>query len=390
MAGENIKVALQPIGKERASPAEAAVEVTLTNAGAEPATLDLSHAHIPSLALEIRDAEGRTVLLPPPPVPKAEDVRGAQVALAPGESHRIVLALPFDVYQPGGRYQVRFRDGGPSARSAAAATGGALASDWVSIVLEGAAPARTLGDTRTQVSRFEQPPSWGSSIGLIRWLYWLLRCIRCLIFRKRCNKVVSAEVDRTLSETISNAPPPNQAWNGTYGWHSRFQLSLDQPNCRVTVTVRLRLAGTITPAQRTAWETAIETKWSNTFKLCCTEDCCTTCCAAGYTIICDVQFVATGEHHVVNVGPATTNMTNWSAVDTIDITHEFGHMLGNKEEYFTVDGTDFGAPRQPGGNVMNNPANGAVARHFDLIRTEAQALIGAGTTCTVKGVREAC
>jgi hypothetical protein len=167
-------------------------------------------------------------------------------------------------------------------------------------------------------------------------------------------------------------------------------LTLDQPNCRVTVTVRLRLAGAITPAQRTAWETAIETKWSNTFKLCCTEDCCATCCAAGYTIVCDVQFVAAGEHHVVNVGPATTNMTNWSAADTIDVTHEFGHMLGNKEEYFTVDGTDFGAPRQPGGNVMNNPANGAVARHFDLIRTEAQALIGAGTTCTVKGVGEAC
>ena len=226
MAGENIKVALQPVGKERASPAEAAVEVTLTNAGAEPAALDLSHAHIPSLALEIRDAEGRTVLLPPPPVPKAEDVRGAQVTLAPGESHRIVLALALDAYQPGGRYQVRFRGGRPSARDAVASTAEALASDWVPIVLEGASPARTLRDTRTQVSR---PPSWGSSIGLIRWLYWLLRCIPCLIFRKRCNKVVSAEVDRALSETISNAPPPNQAWNGTYKVALALSLSLGNP-----------------------------------------------------------------------------------------------------------------------------------------------------------------
>ena len=388
MAGENsIKVALRPIGKERASPAEAAVEVAFTNAGDEPARLDLSHAHIPSLALEVRDPEGRTVLLPPPPVPKAEDVR-APVTLAPGQSHRIALGLPLDTYQPGGRYQVRFRDGRPAVREAAAATSGALASDWVPIVLEGA--AGTLRDARSDVSRSGQPTRWSYATGLIRWFYWLFGWIRCLIFRKRCNKVVSVEVDRALTETISNAPPPNQAWNGTYGWHARFQLTLDQPDCRVTATVRLRLAGAITPAQRTAWETAIETKWSNTFKLCCTEDCCTTCCAAGYTIVCDVQFVAAGEHHVVNVGPATTNMTNWSAADTIDITHEFGHMLGNKEEYFTVDGTDFGAPRQPGGNVMNNPANGAVARHFDLIRTEAQALIGAGTTCTVKGVREAC
>jgi hypothetical protein len=31
-----------------------------------------------------------------------------------------------------------------------------------------------------------------------------------------------------------------------------------------------------------------------------------------------------------------------------------------------------------------------VPRHFDLIRTEAQALIGAGTACTVKRAGEAC
>ena len=83
-------------------------------------------------------------------------------------------------------------------------------------------------------------------------------------------------------------------------------------------------------------------------------------------------------------------MRNWSAADTVDVTHEFGHMLGNMDEYFTVNGTDFGPGRQAGGNIMNNPANTPIARHFDLIKEEAQNLIGAGTTCTVKGVAESC
>lgn len=391
MAIEDVKVTLQPaaslesLRRERAAPGEMALHAAVTNGGSSPVTVDLTHADVPSLVLEIKDPEGRTVLQAPPPVPNPE--QRTLVTLAPGDSYRIALSGFLNAARAPGKYQVRFRH----RERAAAANASALASDWIEIDIPADAPL--FGDSpEPRLIPLEKQVRWYGD--LIDWLRewwrrfwcWLL----CLIIAKRCNKVATVEIDRACTETISNAPPPNEAWNGTYGWNARFALTLDQPHCRVTVTVRLRLVGAITVAQQAAWETAIEAKWSNTFKLCCHENCCATCCPTGYTIICDLQFVASGEHHVVNVGPSTTNMTNWSATDVIDVTHEFGHMLGNKEEYFTVDGTDFGAPRRPDGAVMNNPANAAVPRNFDLIRQEAQALIGAGTRCTVKAAGEAC
>ena len=47
-------------------------------------------------------------------------------------------------------------------------------------------------------------------------------------------------------------------------------------------------------------------------------------------------------------------------------------MLGNKEEYFTVDGVDYGPGRQPGGNIMNSPANPPVECRFHTRCWKAQ------------------
>jgi hypothetical protein len=67
-------------------------------------------------------------------------------------------------------------------------------------------------------------------------------------------------------------------------------------------------------------------------------------------------------------------MGNWGASDTVDVSHEFGHMLGALDEYFTVNGVDWGAARQPTGAIMNNPANPPAARHYDTVRQTAEAL----------------
>ena len=90
----------------------------------------------------------------------------------------------------------------------------------------------------------------------------------------------------------------------------------------------------------------------------------------------DIQFVNSGEHHVVNVGANTTNMSNWGAGDTTGISHEVGHMLGNFDEYYTVNGTAFGAPGSGSGNVMNNPLNPPVWQHFDLVNRAVEELLG--------------
>ena len=90
-----------------------------------------------------------------------------------------------------------------------------------------------------------------------------------------------------------------------YGWRARFLLTLDTPSCTAHVSIRIRLVGTITAAQRSAWETAIEAAWNSRFKLCDRQSC---CCTDGFRIQTDIQFVNSGEHQIVNVGADTTNI----------------------------------------------------------------------------------
>ena len=47
-----------------------------------------------------------------------------------------------------------------------------------------------------------------------------------------------------------------------------------------------------------------------------------------------------------------------------------------RKSYFTVDGVDYGPGRQPGGNIMNSPANPPVAAHYRLIQYTADKLLG--------------
>jgi sulfatase maturation enzyme AslB (radical SAM superfamily) len=146
----------------------------------------------------------------------------------------------------------------------------------------------------------------------------------------------------------------------TFGWTAAFQQ-----NCTaVTVRVRLVPDAGITEATmatlRTRWETGIENKWSNRFV-----------CTGPYgnsTITFDVQFVTSNAHHNVRViaGSGQTNMTNWHTTDSGDLAaHEFGHMIGNQDEYFDANCPN----RDPvnTGTVMDNNVGGALQRHVDRI-----------------------
>lgn len=61
-------------------------------------------------------------------------------------------------------------------------------------------------------------------------------------------------------------------------------------------------------------------------------------------------------------------MRIWGYFDTEDITHEFGHMLGNKEEYCTIDGIAYGEGGQTGKGIMNNSSENPNKNHFERIR----------------------
>ncbi len=111
---------------------------------------------------------------------------------------------------------------------------------------------------------------------------------------------------------------------------------------------------------RTRWATGIVNKWSGHF-----------ICTGPYgnsTITAAVQFVTTNPHHTVRVrvGPGQSNMTLWDTTDSGDVAaHEFGHMLGNQDEY-----SDIACPnRSPvnTGTVMDNNVGPAEQRHVNRV-----------------------
>lgn len=209
------------------------------------------------------------------------------------------------------------------------------------------------------------------------------------------------EVNQAVSETISNAPstPTDYTrWNGTYGWRSKFTLVASRNPCSITVTVKIKVTGTITTAQKNAWKSAIEGKWNGKAKLVCPDPTCAAACPSGYPISVVVQYVTSGEHQAVAANTpgsggteglgGTNSMNGWGVNDTVDVTHEFGHMLGSPEEYFTTNGVDYthgGTTRgfrDSGAGIMNNPAGDPLPRNYDLIRREAAAAMG--VSCTVQ------
>lgn len=207
-----------------------------------------------------------------------------------------------------------------------------------------------------------------------------------------------------IVETIENAPSPYEAWNGVYTWDSKFNVDVARQDCAITVTVRLKVEGTITTEQLNAWKDAIEAKWNGKVIIICEDPACPAACPAGYSVFINVVYVDGDEHYVVTAQTpdatsggiaglnGTTGMQGWGVEDVIDITHEFGHMLGNPEEYFTTNNFDYtygGTAqgwRDPNGGIMNNPANDPLPNNYYLIAEKAAALMGAGVTARVESL----
>ena len=298
--------------------------------------------------------------------------------LAPGESVTLRYAGFLDRSLETGTYAVRYFSPYPQ-------LGGAqddpLSSDWVPINVRSTQAFRPGVELPQWPPTLPRPATWLVPLRLsAKVVDVLARRLGLLV----CHGIFEQEIDAQRTETISNAPPGSEAWNGTYGWRARFLVRVEERSCRVNVMMRIRLVGNITSAQRSAWETAISEAWSGRFKVCVDHQ---PCCVNGLPMHVTVQFVTSGEHQVVNVGTTTTNMGNWGASDTVDVSHEAGHMLGALDEYFTVNGVDYGPGRQSDGAIMNNPANPPAARHFDLIlQTVRGLLVTSGCTQPVSAM----
>lgn len=201
----------------------------------------------------------------------------------------------------------------------------------------------------------------------------------------------SREVSEARSETISGAPAPYTAWNGTFNWTSRFNIVLDALRGRANLIMRLHT--TATPAVQAAWARAIESRWGSRMYLR-IQPRGGRLAACKMPIHVDIQWQrrAADAHYSINPQGAggstggragsggTSSMTDWGTADTQDVTHEFGHMIGNAEEYFTTNGTNYATAgrrgfRDVGGGIMNNPAEAARLRHFNLFREQVAIML---------------
>lgn len=195
---------------------------------------------------------------------------------------------------------------------------------------------------------------------------------------------VTSESNNSVSETISNAPAAYSGWNNSFTWNSKFQVVYNPTTKRATIVTRLYC--TAASAVLAGWETAIENRWGGgQFEIEIWEG----CIPKIVPIDVDIQWVndpATAHYTITANQPGataggragiggTTGMTEWGVADTTDVTHEYGHMLGNPEEYFTTNGVDYTRGgtrtgfRDPGAGIMNNPAESPAPRHYEMVRT---------------------
>ena len=137
-----------------------------------------------------------------------------------------------------------------------------------------------------------------------------------------------------------------------FGWTAAFE----QTWTHVTVRIRLNPDAGITNATvaglQTTWENGIETTWTHRWS-----------CGRAGELPCrlsfDVRWVNANQHHSVRIipGPARSNMGTWDTQDGGGVAaHEFGHMLGNVDEYAEVNVCPNRNPVNTG-TVMDNNSN---------------------------------
>jgi len=102
----NLRATLSVEPSHVADASELVAHCSLHNDGDESATLNLAPLSSPSLALEIQDAEGTPVHLPPPPVPPADIPVST---LGPGQEYSVQFSGFIPAWVPPGSYRARFR-----------------------------------------------------------------------------------------------------------------------------------------------------------------------------------------------------------------------------------------------------------------------------------------
>ncbi len=360
-----------PEGALRAS--EVLVRVKIENDGTVPFRLNRFDLGFVGTSLEILDPNGKPFDIPPPapgPGPLRKEEKLSPWTDVDGDGVAVRYIGFLDYRMPAGVYQVRFVahpyvDGEKKPP---------VKSEWASFQIAhiGALPEIAI-------------PPWYK-----RFWWWCCRWC-CGWERCTCTKHHVAEHEEKLNGTC-------------YPWESRFKLTIDYRLCIALVDVNIyyhfyNVIGIDPDEWARQVKAKIECYWGGRFKLCSGSK---SKCGDGYQIYFRVNMRdtedLTWQHYDITVTAATPTgtptLTNWPATDGDDATvHEFGHMLGNCDEYGSVAcgdcaGLAFSFIDNPNGNVMHRYGGEPEAKHYEQIRLAAESCLQ--TPVTVKRVDEPC
>lgn len=187
------------------------------------------------------------------------------------------------------------------------------------------------------------------------------------------------EVNAARAQTLTD---PGKVTPKAQAWNSKFTITVHpSPNPWIEVVAVIDVAAD--DKIFAAWNTQIQAAWNDKFAI--------TDRSTGvvYPVRAQIVRPALGRpaHYAVQVVHdqkallgrglfGTEHMTKWGALDTGGVAHEFGHMIGNKDEYGTVDGVDYSKPENAVESIMHNQDEPVRERHFALIADQAKTVLG--------------
>ncbi len=208
------------------------------------------------------------------------------------------------------------------------------------------------------------------------------------------SRPVTIPVNEPRSQTMTGTGGDSR-WGGEHRWDSRFDVKVDPRKKHVRATIRLDTAAS--DPELTDWDQANAHKWNDRYALAMphpsgrgTEQ---------YPISVKLKRGTKKKpaHYRVEARKptdpgfsasrgrkGTSSMTTWGTEDVEDVPHEVGHMLGNQDEYYTIDGHQYTGPGERArkgvdvdeGSIMNDPKNAPRARHYELIRRKVAEHLG--------------
>jgi len=169
---------------------------------------------------------------------------------------------------------------------------------------------------------------------------------------------VSEEVNTKVEETLVTGKNKTQK----YSWNAKYSVYMYED--AIVIEVRIKLKGKVSDKTKKAWLAGIESKWNNKYRFANEK--------RKVSLSFWAVFTDLNPHAVVDVvskpkSRGDWDMGTWDAGDGEGDTqgdaasHEFGHMIGNKDEYNLPDGKG-GKKRLEG--VMSRASQEAKERHF--------------------------